>query len=436
LKWFKIVAVIVCFTLLVSPLVALAERNPPFVISNVSNGVVTVSNYYYTVKLDFKRGVSVASWVVVLPNGSSVELLRLGSIIPSILFNAFTNRSSGYYEFTYNGTPARIPLSTLAFKPWSFEVVSNTTDLLVIQAKPGDEASVDVKPLNVTAIIKARIWSPSLEYIVRFENPSNESVTLRGPDGGPEIIIVVDDGSPDSWILSLADTGLGYLGGTADVKPGEPIRAFSLDAVALVRLENVTDKTSALYFVGVKPVQPLSYLALYQVGVRAEGVRLDTPVVLRLIADPVTLKPGDSFEFRFNVAYVYREPVVLAQSGLEPAAIVVDSNVLSNLIGFYNFEGYVRNLTKPLQDRIGELQGNISRLESRVRELEGLKSFWENEISIRDGEIKSLRSQLSRQNLISLGLLALGLVLGFSGGFVASRFRREEVAVRRRERRR
>jgi hypothetical protein len=201
-------------------------------------------------------------------------------------------------------------------------------------------------------------------------------------------------------------------------------------------LENVTDKTSALYFVGVKPVQPLSYLALYQVGVRAEGVRLNTPVVLRLIADPVTLKPGDSFEFRFNVAYVYREPVVLAQSGLEPAAIVVDSNVLSNLIGFYNFEGYVRNLTKPLQDRIGELQGNISRLESRVRELEGLKSFWENEISIRDGEIKSLRSQLSRQNLISLGLLALGLVLGFSGGFVASRFRREEVAVRRRERRR
>jgi hypothetical protein len=47
-----------------------------------------------------------------------------------------------------------------------------------------------------------------------------------------------------------------------------------------------------------------------------------------------------------------------------------------------------------------------------------------------------LRSQISRQNLVSLGLLALGLVLGFSGGFLATRLRREELPVRRKERRR
>jgi len=436
LKWLKVVAVIACLMLLGLPLAASAERNPPFVISSVSRGVVTVSNYYYTVKLDFNKGVSVSSWVVVLPNGSKVELLRLGSIIPSILLNAFVNRSSGYYEFTYNGSTARIPLSTLAFKPWSFEVVSNTTDLLSIRAKPGDEALVDVKPLVVTAVIKARIWSPSLEYTITFINPSNETITLRGPDGGPEIVVVVDDGVPGNWILSLADTGLGYLGGTAEVKPGEPVRSFNLEAVTLVRLANATDKASAIYFAGLKPIQPLSYTILYQVGVKAGDLSLDTPVILRLIADPITLKPNDVFELKFNIAYVYREPMVLAQSGLEPAAIVVDSNVLGRIIGLYNFEDYIRNATKPLQDRMRELEGNISKLESRVRELEGLKSFWENEISIKESQVNSLRSQISRQNLVSLGLLALGLVLGFSGGFLATRFRREELPVRRKERRR
>jgi hypothetical protein len=111
--------------------------------------------------------------------------------------------------------------------------------------------------------------------------------------------------------------------------------------------------------------------------------------------------------------------------------------VLSQIIGLSNVEDHLRNLTRPLQDRIRELEGNVSKLKSRVGELEGLKSFWENEISIRDSQIKRLQAQVSRQNLISLGLLTLGLVLGFTGGLLASRVRREELPViKRRERRR
>jgi len=432
----RVVPLIVCLVLLATPLASLSERNPPFVISSVSGGVVTVSNYYYTVKLDFNRGISISSWSVILPNGSRVELLRIGSVLPSILLNAYVSRT-GYYEFTYEGLTARIPLSTLAFKPWSYRVVANTTDLLSIEATPSNEALVDVSPLTVRAVIKARIWSPSIEYTITFHNPSNETVTLKGPHGGPEVVLVVDDGSPGNWILSLADTGLGYLGGTADVEPGDPVRAFSLEAVALVRLADVGDRASILYLAGFKPLQPLSYTVVYHVGVNAGNASIDTPVLLKLIAEPVTLRPGESFELRFNVAYVYGEPAVLAQAGLEPAAIVVNSGVLSQIIGLSNVEDYLRNLTRPLQDRIRGLEESISKLKSRVGELEGLKSFWENEISIRDSQIKRLQAQVSRQNMISLGLLALGLVLGFTGGLLVSRVRREELPViKKRERRR
>ncbi len=436
MEWLRFTLATTCLILLAMSVAAQAERNPPFILSSVVDGVVVVSNYYYTVKLDFNRGVSISSWMVVLPNGSKVELLRIGAVLPSILVNAYVNKSTGYYEFVYGGQTGRIPLSTLAFKPWNFRIISNTTDLLTVRATPSDEALIDVRPLIVDAIIKARIWSPSLEYTITFYNPSNETITLTGPNGGPEIMLVVDDSSPDHWILSLADTGLEYLGGTADVKPGEPVRTINLEAVALVRLANVSDKTSFLYLAGFKPLQPLSYTLLYHVGVKAGNVSLETPVILRLILEPVTLKPGDSFNIRFNVAYVYREPATIVQAGLEPAAIVVDSGLLGQVIGLSNFEGYVRNVTKPLLDKIRELEGNISKLESRVRELEGLKSFWENEISIRDSQVRSLRAQLSRQNLVALGLLALGVVLGFSGGLLVSRIRREEVPVRKKERKR
>ena len=167
-----------CLTLLVLSMLTSAERNPPFVLSSVGNGVITVSNYYYTVRLDFNKGISISSWVVVLPNGSKVELLRLGSILPSILINAFVNRSTGYYEFTHNDLPVRIPLSTLAFKPWNFTIIANTTDLLSIRVIPSDMALIDVKPLRVEAIIKSRIWSPSMEYTIKFHNPLNETIIL------------------------------------------------------------------------------------------------------------------------------------------------------------------------------------------------------------------------------------------------------------------
>lgn len=433
----RILALIVCTMLLaVTPSMVFAERNPPFVISEAKGNLVTVSNYYYTVRLDFSKGLTVQSWVVILPNGSRVELLRDGHLIPSIILNAYVDKPTGRYEFEFNGSKVSIPLSTLASKPWSYRVTANTTELLVIEARPSEEALVDVKPLHVEATLKFRIWSPSVEYTIVFSNPSNETITLTGPYGGPEVLVVVNDGAPGNWILALADTGLGYLGGTSDVKPGEPIKTVSLEAAALVRLANVTAKTSMLYLAGFKPLQPLSYTVLYQVGVRADNVTIPDPVVMRLIMQPVTLKPGEVFQLRFTVAYIYREPAVIAQSGLEPAAIIVDSGVLSQLIGLANVEELIRNVTKPLNDRIKELEGNISKLESRIRELEGLKSFWDNEISIRDREIGRLKSQISRANIIALGLLALGLVLGFGGGLLASRVRREEmIAVRRRARR-
>jgi len=133
---------------------------------------------------------------------------------------------------------------------------------------------------------------------------------------------------------------------------------------------------------------------------------------------------------------VYREPTLIIQSGLEPAAIVVDSGVLSHIISLSNLEDHIRNITKPLQDRIKELDGEILKLKAKIGEFEGLKSFWENEISIRENQIKSLKTQISRQNFITLGLLVLGLMLGFVGGLLAGKIRKEEIVVRRRERRR
>ncbi|MFN4046428.1 MAG: hypothetical protein ACK4H7_03725, partial [Acidilobaceae archaeon] len=273
------------------------------------------------------------------------------------------------------------------------------------------------------------VWSPSIEYEVLIINPSNETVTLRGPFGGPEVLLVVDDGSPGHWLMSMADSGLSYFGGKASNETETPLRASALEAAALLRLKSPGNTSVVNYMAGFKPLEPLSYTLVFYRGFEVDNTTVETPVVMRAIADPAVLGKGDSRILRFTVSYLPGNARIAALAGLESALIVANPSFLLDVLGLIDLEGKIRRL----EDAIKNLTATINNLNSKIRELEGRDAYWQNELSIRDTRIRSLESSLKRQSIISIGLLALGVIIGVTGGFIASKLRMEATIAARKE---
>ncbi|MDM7275396.1 MAG: hypothetical protein P3X22_004660, partial [Thermoprotei archaeon] len=289
--------------------------------------------------------------------------------------------------------------------------------------------SMRVSPFDVSAPDFTLAWSLSTDSDNLHKPFSTEPLTLRGPFGGPEVHLVVDDGSPGHWLMSLADSGLSYLGGKASGETETPLRASALEAAVLLRLESPGNTSLLNYMAGFKPLEPLSYTLVFYRGFEVGNTTVETPVVLRAIADPAVLGGGDSRILRFAISYLPGNARIAALAGLEPALIVANPGLLLDILGLLDLEGKIRSL----EDVIKNLTTTINNLNSKIRELEGRDAYWQNELSIRDSQIKRLDSALKRQSLISIGLLALGVILGAAGGFIASKLRME-AAVARKER--
>ncbi|MDM7275621.1 MAG: hypothetical protein P3X22_005845 [Thermoprotei archaeon] len=266
----------------------IVEGQVKLLTSEVRDGKLIVSNQFYTIVMDFRRGASIVNWTINTPGGP-VNLIGSGDFLPSVLLNAYTKNLTGVYEFTYKGRRLSVPLSTLAYKPWNYTIVANTTELLTVKLTPSPEALKDVEPLQVFVTVKFKVWSPSIEYEILLINFSNETVTLRGPFGGPEVHLVVDDGSPGHWLMSMADSGLSYLGGKASGETETPLRASALEAAVLLRLESPGNTSLINYMAGFKPLEPLSYTLVFYRGFEVGNTTVETPVVLRAIADPAVL---------------------------------------------------------------------------------------------------------------------------------------------------
>ncbi|MCX8195587.1 MAG: TMF family protein [Acidilobaceae archaeon] len=381
---------------------------------------VSITGPLVSVNLRLSTGGGVTTWRTV-DEGRERDMTELAYPLPSLVISAFTRNVTGRYSFVLDNRAFTAALPTVTYLPWRAEVAVNSSELIVINMSPSEEAQRDISPLRLTVTVKARLWSPALEYYVTFENPSSESVTLRGPYRGPLVYLIVYTSEPAKWAGIVVDTGTDRL--RAQVFNGTAGMRFTVeaDAIALALFEDPKNPKSLRQVVGIEPLRPKSLFVNFSRGLRLGDATIGNAVAMLISTQEVTLAPEESFTMAFRVSYLPYNPVILSMAGLDAAAIVASRGHLTNITTLA-----YRDPLKSMAELRAEVEGlsrEVDKLKARIGELEGLKSYLENEMKIKDKEIADLRSSLAGKNTISLGLLVLGLVLGLVGGLVAARGR-------------
>lgn len=412
-------AAIAVLLLLAIATMPVSDARETFLVLKELDGALEIRGPYYTVKLDPNKGGGISSWRVA----DGKELL--GGPIPSLALNAYTgNFTKG--RLTLGAT--EFPISTLAYMPWRATVVANTSELITISLEPSDGALEDVKPLRVSAIMRFLTWAPWIEYSITFTNPTGSNVVLRGPSGGPELYLIVYTNETERWSGVVVDAGGKALGG-ARLASGEERLAIALSSASLIYESN----KKIGYVAGLSRPSPETVIVgFYRGKVGNATVPNAVTIAIRLL-DAYIIRPEQSLTISLRVSYVPYNPVLLLASGLEGAAVVANQTAYLDLLTLGQ-----RNPLEALAEAsrtIESLRTQVNNLTRKVAELEGLRSYWENEMKILRDEISGLRSSLSSRNVLTIGLAALAAILGFAGGLIAKRGR-EIVEVEERARRR
>lgn len=391
---------------------------------------VSIISPLISVNLKQSMGGGITAWKTV-EGGRDRDMTELAYPLPSLVLYAYTSNVTGRYTFTLGDRSHTVALPTITYLPWRAEVVANTSELIVVTMSPSPEAARDIRPLEVSVTVRARLWSPTLEYTITFVNPSAEAVNLKGPFRGPQIYLIVYTSDPSKWFGVVTDTGTDKFRGQR-LNGTEGVRLLvNAESVAMASYADPKNSASLNQLVGIQPLEPRTLLVSFSRGLRLGNVTVSNAAVLTVALQEVTLSPQQSLTFSFRVAYLPYNPVLFSMAGLDSSAVIANRGYLNNLTvlalrdpieSFAELRGQVNNLSR-----------EVERLSARARELEGLKSYWDNEIKIKDNEIRNLRERLEGRNLVTIGLAALGLVLGLVGGLVAARAREtREVPKKRR----
>lgn len=412
--------VIALALLLVVAVAPISEGREMFLRLRQIDDALEVSNPYYTIKIDAAKGGGISSWK--LYDGKEL----VGGPIPSLAINAYTGDA---IKGRIRLVDSTAPLSTLAYMPWSSTIVANTSELVAIYLKPSEEALEDVKPLEVSVIMRFLTWAPWVEYSLTFTNPTGSEVKLKGPAGGPEFYLIVYSDEVEKWSGAVVDVGTRTLGG-AKLASGEERVAISLLSAALIYESN--NKIS--YVAGLSQLSQETVIVGFTRGKVGNATVPNAATLSIKMLDEYVIKPEQSLEISFRVSYLPYNPVLLLSSGLEGPAIVANQTLLLDFLrlGERNPLETIAEYTRTIQS----LRGEVANLTKRIGELEGLKSYWDNEMRILRDEISSLRESLSTRNVLTIGLVLLGAILGFAGGLVAQRRREGGVEVEERARRR
>ncbi|MEM0366160.1 MAG: hypothetical protein QXJ70_03775 [Acidilobaceae archaeon] len=429
---YRLLGLVICILILASPinsLIAYSEQELIGLKLRVEMNKVTVLSPFYHITFDLNRGFGVVGWVIRNDRGEFIDLIGGGYPLPSLVLNAYTRDNlTGRYTFILGNRTYTIPLSTLVYNEWDFEIYSNTSELITLIFTPSSRAQVDIDPLTITVTAKFRLWSPSVEFTFEIYNPSNKTIAVRGPRGGPELYLIAYSGDHDKWHGVIADTGLPFFGGTL-LSEGSVNIAISLDSASLVYIDSINNKSIVRYIAGLRVLEPQSFYVQFSRGLTFGDAFIANAMALNLtLPETLLIQPGGSKTIRFLVSYIPYNPSLVISSGLESSLLVAYREYPAILFNLTTID--TNELIKNLSRIIQTLKDNLTRLDTRVRELEGLKSYWDTEIKIRDSTIKELQSRLGRQNLISISLMGIGLILGVIGGFIIFKVRSESVRVK------
>ncbi|MEN2999834.1 MAG: hypothetical protein ABDH61_04590 [Acidilobaceae archaeon] len=386
----------------------------------IDENSVSIISPLLGVNIRLNQGGGITTWKAV-EEGRERDMTELAYPLPTLAIYAYTKNVTGRYTFVLGDRSHTVSLPTLTYQRWRAELIANASELISVVLTPSPEAASDIEPLQVSVTVRARLWSPALEYTITFVNPSAEAVTLKGPFRGPQIYLIVYTSDPSKWVGTIVDTGTDKFRGQR-LNGTEGVRVLvNADSIAMASYADPKNTASLNQLVGIQPLEPRTLFVNFSRGLRLGNVTVRNAVALTFATQEVTLLPQQSFTISFRVAYLPYNPVMFSMAGLDSSAIIAHQGYLNNLTTLA-FRDPIASFVE-LRSQVNNLSKEVEKLSARTKELEGLKSYWENEIKIRDNDLKSLKGTLEERNLVTIGLLALGFVLGLAGGFVAARAR-------------
>jgi len=121
---------------------------------------------------------------------------------------------------------------------------------------------------------------------------------------------------------------------------------------------------------------------------------------------------------------LYEDPVLAAypKASRDYKGVIYESDILDSL----------NRTISLMKDRLKNLTEINEKLEKNVSTCKGCKSYWSNELHVKDLTIKRLNERLKRGGLLALGVFFLGLILGVGGGYYVIGVQKKKVGVRRR----
>lgn len=395
----------------------------------ITREAVTISGPYYRAEINLTMGGRVTDWWVRLANGTMVDLVGSDTYLPSLALYAYLEAPpETLYNVSYGGGNYVVSYpGSLSFEPWSIEVEVNTSDVVVLRLIPGREALRDVAPVFVDVTLTMRSWTPVLEYRARFFNPTNETVLLRGSILGPEILLSVDDGTPEAWLMTLADLSSAGLLGAPFNESGTVVDVSRLESASLVRLSDLSDPSSVLFMAGVKPLEGEPVLVTFNRGYATLNGTIEAPAFMRIVYGVMELGPGEEESIGLAVSYIEASPLLVSLSGLEASYLALGPPLAEEL----NNATLLEDLVEDLEARVSRLEEENRNLSERVGELEGLVDYYKLERGvILERQLDRLRSDLSRAQLLAVAGFLGGVALGLIGGMFVVR---REIWIIRRE---